>query len=62
MVDFHEDIFIQVYHVPCIYLPTSDLSPNSFPSLVPFFSTMILFIFAQTHLRGGRKDMRHLSF
>lgn len=23
MVDFHEDIFILVYHVPCIYFPTS---------------------------------------
>lgn len=62
MVDFHRKFsfkFVMYFvHIFALLLT----SPHLSHSLVLFFSPMVLFSFAQTHLGGGREDMKHLSF
>lgn len=62
MVDFHEDIFIQVYHVPCIYLPTSVFVSPLLSFLIPLLFNNDSLYFCKIHLEEGKEDMRHLSF
>lgn len=64
MVDVHEDIFIRVYHIPCIYLPTSVFASSFISFLSPLlFNNDPLYFCTDTPQRrqGGNETFVFLN-